>query len=257
MSTLYHPGQDALPALPSRVLSFYRWLWRWFHQTGDVHPSTGYYARKQHVCERTVYRWVRQLREAGYIQVETIEGVERRVVPLVEPPKRVPKLARRGNVARGSSGVVSGVIPYSNSDADNYETTNVAPPVAAVEVVSAGADEVTDAVSAGADEVTALCNEGVPIGVAVNLLRSHGGDAVVIALRAYRRAREVRNPVGWLVRAVQRGYQTAAPEAAVGAERARRVWVPADRRPVAVNGLTGRAAFESLRSKLSVAGRVS
>ncbi len=53
-----------IPALPSRVGSFYRWLHRWHSETNDLHACTGYFARKQKVTERTVYRWLAVLRLA-------------------------------------------------------------------------------------------------------------------------------------------------------------------------------------------------
>jgi Helix-turn-helix domain len=99
VATLHADGLSVnLRRLPSRVLSFCRWLHRWYRQTGDVHPSTKYLARKQGVTERTIYRWLRQLREAGYIVCDVLIGVERQI----EPANPLPKRARVSGVRQSS-----------------------------------------------------------------------------------------------------------------------------------------------------------
>jgi hypothetical protein len=49
------PGGYVSP-LPSRLASFYRWVWKLSQQEGFCWACTGYLARKQGVTERTVYR---------------------------------------------------------------------------------------------------------------------------------------------------------------------------------------------------------
>jgi hypothetical protein len=73
-------------SLSRSCTSFYRWLYRWYKQTGDVSPSTRYFARKQGKTTRTVYRWLSDLESAGAIIRQVEQGVERSIVPLVPPP---------------------------------------------------------------------------------------------------------------------------------------------------------------------------
>ena len=77
--------------------SFFCWLCRWHEQTGDVSPSTAYLARKQRKSERTVYRWLAQLRAAQLVAVEVVAGVERSIVPLAPAPER-PRRVTRGEI---------------------------------------------------------------------------------------------------------------------------------------------------------------
>ena len=89
MTTFYltFPQNGAGPSpLPCRVASFYRWLHRWYTETGDLHACTGYYARKQGVSERTVYRWLALLKRLEFISTEQTPGVERRITPHLPPP---------------------------------------------------------------------------------------------------------------------------------------------------------------------------
>jgi hypothetical protein len=83
-----------LPRLPRRIASFYRWLCRWHSQTEDLHASTPYYAWKQGVSERTIYRWLHRLRADGYLSSEVDIGVERRLTPLLPPPPFTQKFVR-------------------------------------------------------------------------------------------------------------------------------------------------------------------
>ena len=80
----------AVTELSPSALSFYRWLCRWHAQTGEVYASTRYLARKQRRTERTVYRWLAELRDAGCIAVEVAQGVQRSIVPLIPAPRCAP-----------------------------------------------------------------------------------------------------------------------------------------------------------------------
>jgi len=230
--------------LPSRIASFYRWLHRWHAQTGDVHPSTPYFARKQKVSERTIYRWLAVLRDREYIVSEVDAGVERRIIPQ-KPPQSVRSL--RAKMSGDRQGSLSGVPTSYCADASEATTEDVqAPAVRSFEKVSAGADG-----------VSTLCQEGVPQSVAVGLVVKHGPHAVQAAILAYRQAKNVRNVVGWLVRAIERRYQFVSESPKKDSSGAsKRVFVSPPP-PPAVDGLVGKAAFDSLRSKLSLAGRVS
>lgn len=104
----YHDAD--LSRLSTGAGSLLRWLSRWFSQTEEpLFPSTAYIARKNKRTERTVYRWLAELRAAGCVQSETIPGIERRIVPLV-PPEDCPKPKRRALRSTKMSGVVSGVM---------------------------------------------------------------------------------------------------------------------------------------------------
>jgi hypothetical protein len=218
--------------LPPRIASFYRWLHRWHSQTSDLHASTGYFARKQKVTERTIYRWLAVLRRLGYIQTEQQLGVERRITPVLEappaPPKRHKQSPKMSGVCQGS---VSGVSSSIASDA-------------------------LDASTPDPEAVAALRAEGVPQPLADQVAARHGRQAVKNAVSAYRQTvKNVRNPVGWLVRAVEQRYQPVPGTASEGRRRAS-VAVSVPPRPVSVDGLQGKAAFDALRGKLALAGRV-
>jgi hypothetical protein len=109
---------------------------------------------------------------------------------------------------------------------------------------------------ASTPEVAALCAEGVPVAVAVQVVQKHPAEAVRRAVSAYRQTKNIRNPVGWLISAVERRYQFVPQEAPEGRTEARRVSVAVPS-VTSVNGLQGRAAFDALRSRLALGGRVS
>ena len=177
---LASPVNPVLTPLPSRILSFYRWLRRWHSQTQDIHASTGYFARKQGVSERTIYRWLAALRRAGYIRSVQVVGVERRITPLA--PMAAPPGPKKAGVRQGS---VSGVTPYRASDAVYAETTTCKK---RVQKVSPDGDESkrVEAVSAGADGglVGRLVQRGVSPFMAVHLVSVHGGEVVREQLEA-------------------------------------------------------------------------
>jgi hypothetical protein len=229
-----------LPRLPRRIASFYRWLCRWHSQTEDLHASTPYYAWKQGVSERTIYRWLHRLYADGYLSSEVDIGVERRLTPLAPPPPPPPK--KLSGVCQGK---MSGVLPYKRLYA--YTTPTQA------DVVTPPASELSEAVSAVAGEVIAV---GVPQPVAVRLVASHGVQAAKNALEAYRKAQRVQNPAGWVIRAIERRYQSVPESVSEGQRRAKPHIVRLPPPPVSVNGLQGKAAFDALRSKLALAGRM-
>lgn len=185
----------AVTELSPSALSFYRWLCRWHAQTGEVYASTRYLARKQRRTERTVYRWLAELRDAGCIAVEVAQGVQRSIVPLIPAPA-APRSSRpclprtttahksdlwesvrhrkqqeggemSGVVSGVLSGVVSGVLP--KKDARTQDASTQAAPV-----------------------VASLAEEGVTPSVAVQLLAEVGPEEARKQLEAlpFRRAKD-------------------------------------------------------------------
>lgn len=152
---------------------------------------------------------------------------------------------------------MSGVPTLEASDAWEASTAhgvNAGPAAPVPEVPPAAPVE---AVSAAADEVKCLCSVGLAPAAAVGLVNRHGLKAVRNALAAYQQAKEVRNPVGWVVKAVERRYQFVPQSACEARTEAKKVILACDPGPVAINGLQGKAAFDALRPKLAAAGRVS
>jgi hypothetical protein len=143
-------------------------------------------------------------------------------------------------------GKMSGVPPLRSSYARDAATAG--------DVGTPAASEVSGQVSAIADELSAA---GVPAPVAVELVTSHGLKAARNALAAYQTAGNVRNPAGWLIRAVERRYQFAPKHPSEAPRRAKTVYVQAPPPPAPVDGLTGKAAFDALRSKLGLGGVVA
>ncbi len=239
-----NPKCFLLPALPARVGSFYRWLHRWHSETNDLHACTGYFARKQKVTERTVYRWLAVLRSSGYIATEQTIGVERRITPLLEaPPKRrqfrtnrqktVPKMSGvcQGSVSGVSSLIASDALKDTTTAANTKPAAVVQPPPDVEAVASLRAAGLTDA-------------------VASRIVLEKGRKAALDALAAYKAARNVRNPVGWLIRAVEQKYRHVPKEAPEGPRMARRV--PVVLEPVVSStGLEGYAAFTAMRQRLT------
>ncbi len=237
MTTFYPlplPGGSgaAVPVLPSRLASFYRWVWKLSQQEGFCWACTGYLARKQGVSERTVYRWLKSLRRLGFISSEQTPGVERRITPHKEPIR--PR--KMSGVRQGS---VSGVSSSSSSDALKEAAT------AANTAVAAGTQPVPDV-----EAVASLRAAGLSEAVASRIVCEQGRKAVLDAVAAFRAARNVRNPVGWLVRAVEQRYCHAPKDAPEGSRKARRVpvEVPA---VVSSTGLQGYAAVVAMRERLT------
>ncbi len=95
--------------LSSGAASLLRWLCRWHQQTGDLHPSTRYLAKKQGRTERTIYRWLAECKQAGYLASDVEPGCTRWLTPLVSSSVVAPKVStnRCKNSAPGRS-VASG-----------------------------------------------------------------------------------------------------------------------------------------------------
>ncbi len=222
----------AVPVLPSRLASFYRWLWKLSQQEGFCWACTGYLARKQGVTERTVYRWLSQLRASGFISSEQTPGVERRITPHKEPTR--PR--KMSGVRQGS---VSGVSSSSGSDALKEAAT------AANTAAAAAAQPVPDV-----EAVASLRAAGVSEAVASRIVCEQGRRAVLDAVAAYKAARNVRNPVGWLIRAVEERYRHVPKNAPECPSMARRVPVVVEP-VVSSTGLHGYAAVVAMRERLT------
>ncbi len=241
--TAYHQVPEN-SVLPARVASFYRWLHRWYSETNDLHACTGYYARKQKVTERTVYRWLAVLRTSGHISTEQTIGVERRITPLRDaPPKRHQNHTNKQCAGPKMSGVcqgsVSGVSSSIASDALKDATT-------AANTKGAAAPRPAPDVEA----VAALRSAGLSDAVASRIVCAKGRKAVLDAVAAYRAARNVRNPVGWLIRAVEGKYCHVPKDAPQGPTMARTVPVVVPP-VVSSTGLEGYAAVVAMRERLT------
>ncbi len=197
----------SVPVLPSRLASFYRWVWKLSQQEGFCWACTGYLARKQGVTERTVYRWLADLRRAGYISSEQTPGVERRVFPQKEPSR--PK--KMSGVCQGS---VSGVSSSRVSDALKAPSAELAHMAGAVatrpETVGGEKAEQPSAV------VNRLLGLGVSPVIAAQLVRTHGEAAVLAQVEALP-FRKARNQAATLVASVLNRWQL--PTACVETQR--------------------------------------
>ncbi len=221
----------AVTVLPSRLASFYRWVWKLSQQEGFCWACTGYLARKQGVTERTIYRWLKDLRRFGFISSEQTPGVERRITPHKEPIR--PR--KMSGVRQGS---VSGVSSSIGSDAlKEAATANTS--------AAAGVEHSPDV-----EAVAALRSAGVSEAVASRIVCAQGRKAVLDAVAAFRAARNVRNPVGWLVRAVEQRYCHVPKDAPEGSRKARRVSVDVPA-VVSSTGLQGYAAVVAMRERLT------
>ncbi len=80
-----HNDASSAPIFSTRVQSFYRWIYKLSRQEGYCWASTPYLATKQRASERTIYRWLARLADAGYIRHEVDCGIERRITPLKTP----------------------------------------------------------------------------------------------------------------------------------------------------------------------------
>jgi predicted DCC family thiol-disulfide oxidoreductase YuxK len=103
---------------------------------------------------------------------------------------------------------------------------------------------------AGRDAVAALRSAGVSDAVASRIVLEKGRKAVLEAIAAYRAAKNVRNPVGWLIRAVEQKYRHVPKEVPEGRTMARRVPVVVPP-VVSSTGLEGYAAFAAMRERLT------
>jgi hypothetical protein len=86
--------------------------------------------------------------------------------------------------------------------------------------------------------------------VASRIVCAKGRKAVLDAVAAFRAARNVRNPVGWLIRAVEQKYCHVPKDAPEGPRMARRVPVAVEP-VVSSTGLEGYAAVVAMRERLT------
>ncbi len=216
---------DTLAALPSRLASFARWLHRWYSDTQDLHARTRYFARKQGVTERTIYRWLAHLRRGGWIASEQTVGVERRITPLREPPpkprkfhtKRPSASGKMSGVCQGSvSGVSSLIVSDALKDAPSAQPANLA---GAVSTRPQPADETHDK-SCNAEQPSAVVHRLLALGVspliAPQLVRAHGEAAVLAQVEALPH-RKARNLAATLVASILNRWQL--PTGCVEAQR--------------------------------------
>jgi hypothetical protein len=104
--------------------------------------------------------------------------------------------------------------------------------------------------AADVEAVAALRSAGMSEPVASRIVCAKGRKAVLDAVTAYRAARNVRNPVGWLIRAVECKYCHVPKDAPEAARMARRV--PVALEPVVSStGLHGYAAVVAMRERLT------
>ena len=215
--------------LSSGAESFYRWIWRWHEQTGDVHPSTGYFARKQRVTERTVYNWLRALKQAGRIQTEVEEGIERRIIPVVPPPPTPSASKRRGTSKRPRriSPAPPVVAPQPTAIPGSPAVPTPAPTPAPAPAVSGAISGVVfrgltsktqhtqDATTCTTQEsepsasVVALIQEGVFPPVAARLLAEYGEEAVTEQVEALPH-RSARDRAAVLVKSIRERWPIPA-----------------------------------------------
>ncbi len=215
--------------LSSGAESFYRWIWRWHEQTGDVHPSTGYFARKQRVTERTVYNWLRALKQAGRIQTEVEEGIERRIIPVVPPPPTPSASKPRGTSKRPRriSPAPPVEVPEQAAIPGAPTVPTVAPTPALTHAVSGAISGVVfrgltsktqhtqDATTCTTQEsepsasVVALIQEGVFPPVAAQLLVEYGEEAVIEQVEALPH-RSARDRAAMLVKSIRETWSIPA-----------------------------------------------
>lgn len=199
-------------ALRAHHVSFYRWLCRLSLREGYCWASTPYLAAKQGVSERTIYRWLASLRAAEWIECDTDQGVERRVVPLVTPPKTRLARPKKGT---SPTGVLSGVKPLSAEALEATDTVTPAEVPADGKQVSPAATEPEEGqkVSPAATDpelVGALEAAGVKRPVAVRLALTRPEECRR-QLRAHPLRKSLRNPSGALVAAIMDAWTVPTP----------------------------------------------
>jgi predicted DCC family thiol-disulfide oxidoreductase YuxK len=100
------------------------------------------------------------------------------------------------------------------------------------------------------EAVASLRAAGLTDAVASRIVLEKGRRAALDALAAYKAARNVRNPVGWLIRAVEQKYRHVPKDAPEGSRMARRVLVVVPP-VVSSTGAQGYAAFAAMRERLT------
>jgi hypothetical protein len=116
---------------------------------------------------------------------------------------------------------------------------------AANTAAAAGAQPVADV-----EAVAALRSAGLSDVVASRIVCEQGRKAALDAVGAYMAARNVRNPVGWLIRAVEQRYRHVPKDALEGVRKARTVPVVVEP-VVSSTGLHGYAAVVAMRERLT------
>lgn len=187
--TSYHSSD--LSRLSTGAASLLRWLSRWFTETEEpLFPSTGYIARKQKRSERTVYRWLAELRSFGCIATETTPGIERRIVPQVAPedcPKPRRRAVRAGKVSGVLSGVVSGALSLLRDASTEKRQQQEQPERLRPDLLGAAPGSHVSAAPMN-PELTGLVAELAAVGVSAStartLLASHGEEVCRLQLAA-------------------------------------------------------------------------
>jgi hypothetical protein len=199
---VFPQGAESPVSLPSRVASFYRWLYRFYSQTGDLHACTAYYAKKQGVSERTIYRWLARLRSLEYITTEQVaagrHGPQRIITPHLEPPKK--RKSVRQDVRQDVR------VSSSKRDAGTASTTGTQDTVtqAAPEAICSIPDDTEQR-----EVVSAIADVGVIPRVAVHLVAKHGVEPVRVQLEALKH-RNVRDRAAALVASIRNNWPLPA-----------------------------------------------
>jgi hypothetical protein len=187
--------------LPSRLASFYRWVWKLSQQEGFCWACTGYLADKQGVTERTIYRWLADLRRAGFISSEQTPGVERRITPQKEPSR--PR--KMSGVRQGSVSGVPTLKRFHAGKAPSAQPANVGGALG-TRPEPAGEPEKAEQPSAVVNRLLGL---GVSPLIAAQLVRTHG-EAVVLAQLDALPHRKARNLAATLVASILHRWQLPA-----------------------------------------------
>jgi hypothetical protein len=188
--------------LSASVLSTWRWLWRWQGQASrsgkSLYPSTRYLAQKQGVTERTIYRRLAALKKVGALAVEVVEGVVRFLKVLGPPPKETPAAAKSSGVmgrrlAEVEARTRQGSIPYSETQKAGSTQVEQQQP------------EQADAVATVLEQEAGLAKEDA-VAIAAEVQREKWSlERVKRAVAAFREARGIRTPGGWLRAAIRAG----------------------------------------------------
>lgn len=192
MTVSYPDAAQSVNLSPSAV-SFYRWIARWHAQTGDVSPSTAYLARKQGKTERTVYRWLAQLRDAGMIAEEVVCGVSRAIVPLAPPPPRTRKSScAREQVIRGRKHSVSNTTRLYETAPKMSEAMSGVHVTGRVRGLPVDAHTQETQQTQAAPVVASLAQEGITETTAAQLVAEAGPEEARKQLEAlpYRKAKD-------------------------------------------------------------------
>lgn len=223
---VFSERSELMPAVSAPAARFFRWLANWHDQTGDVWASTPYLSDKSARSETTVYRWLRELRQTGYIACDVVQGVERRIIPLTDGgmaqlardarrgPQRLnarkhspPKLSyKRTQTQQPNSkkvtgvmtGVMTGVLPVASRLEEKTTTRNPAE-----KHDKQNNKQPEDCLSGSA--IAALISTGVVRQTAAQLVEQVGPDAVLEQVSAlpHRRA---ENKAAVVIASIKNGW---------------------------------------------------